>query len=95
MPFPNASCDTEIDLAAFHNGRREVIRCMYQANGIALLREVRHRIGPAGAEAVVHQVFVDLLRKRSLREQLRGGAIFSWPLFDLATVGHAGLVHAL
>ena len=78
MHLPSASCDPEIDLAAFHEGRQEVIRAVYSAHGVALLREVRRQAGAAEAEAVVHEVFVELLRNRSLREQFTGGAVFSW-----------------
>jgi RNA polymerase sigma factor (sigma-70 family) len=51
---------------------------MYTTYGEGLLRDVCRRIGPAEAEAIVHEVFVELLRNRDLRTQFRGGAVSSW-----------------
>jgi RNA polymerase sigma factor (sigma-70 family) len=69
---------TGIDLEAFHAGREGVIRAIYLAHGGALLRETRRYAGPAEAEAVVHDVFVELLRNRALRGQFVGGALGAW-----------------
>jgi RNA polymerase sigma factor (sigma-70 family) len=67
-----------IDLAAFHAGREAAIREIYVVHGAALMREARRYAGPAEAEAVVHDVFVELLRNRELRGQFIGGALLAW-----------------
>jgi RNA polymerase sigma factor (sigma-70 family) len=73
-----ANQGTGIDLEAFHAGRETVIRAIYVEHGAALLRETRHYTGPAEAESVVHDVFVELLRNRTLRAQFVGGALAAW-----------------
>ena len=78
MRQPNAMSDVDFDLAAFHDGRRDVIHDVYKEHGAALLRETRRHAGAAEAEAVVHEVFVELLRNRALRQQFVGGELFSW-----------------
>jgi RNA polymerase sigma factor (sigma-70 family) len=67
-----------IDLAAFHAGHEAVIRAIYVEHGAALLRETCRYAGPAEAESVVHDVFVELLRNRALRAQFVGGALAAW-----------------
>jgi RNA polymerase sigma factor (sigma-70 family) len=67
-----------IDLEAFHAGQESAIRAIYLEHGSALLRETRRYAGPAEAEAVVHDVFVELLRNRALRAQFVGGALAAW-----------------
>lgn len=67
-----------MDLVAFHAGDESVIRAIYLEHGAALLRETRRYAGPAEAEAVVHDVFVELLRNRALRAQFVGGAMAAW-----------------
>jgi RNA polymerase sigma factor (sigma-70 family) len=69
---------TGIDLEAFHAGHETVIRAIYVEHGAALLRESRRYAGPAEAESVVHDVFVELLRNRALRAQFVGGALAAW-----------------
>jgi RNA polymerase sigma factor (sigma-70 family) len=66
------------DLAAFHAGRPEAVRGVYLEHGAALLRAVSGIAGPAEAEAVVHDVFVELLRNAELRSRFAGGALFAW-----------------
>ena len=67
-----------IDLEAFHAGHEGVIRAIYVEYGAALLRETCRYAGPAEAESVVHDVFVELLRNRALRAQFVGGALSAW-----------------
>jgi RNA polymerase sigma factor (sigma-70 family) len=73
-----ADLGSEIDLEAFHAGHETVIRAIYLEHGTALLHETRRYAGPAEAEAVVHDVFVELLRNRALRAQFVGGALAAW-----------------
>lgn len=68
----------EIDLAAFHAGREDVVHQVYRACAAALLREVGRTTGPAEAEAVVHDVFVELLRNGELRGRFTGGSLLAW-----------------
>jgi RNA polymerase sigma factor (sigma-70 family) len=74
----DVSGEEGFDLAAFHAGREGAIREIYLEHGAALLREARRCAGPAEAEAVVHDVFVELLRNRELRAQFIGGALLAW-----------------
>lgn len=67
-----------IDLEAFHAGHETVIRAIYVEHVAALLRQTRRYTGPAEAESVVHDVFVELLRNRALRAQFVGGALAAW-----------------
>jgi len=67
-----------IDVEAFHAGHEGVIRAIYLEHGAALLRESGRYAGPAEAESVVHDVFVELLRNRALRTQFVGGAMAAW-----------------
>jgi RNA polymerase sigma factor (sigma-70 family) len=66
------------DLAGFHAGRVDVVHRIYVQHGAALLRSVRAIAGPAEAEAVVHDVFVDLLRNAEMRARFSGGALLAW-----------------
>jgi RNA polymerase sigma factor (sigma-70 family) len=72
------TADLELDLAAFYQGRQEVIHRLYVAHGAALLRQVGRYAGKAEAEAVVHDLFVELLKNRDLRQQFKGGQMFAW-----------------
>jgi RNA polymerase sigma factor (sigma-70 family) len=78
VQLSNAIPDLEFDVVAFHDGRQDVLHAIYKAYGAVLLREARRRTGAAEAEAVVHEVFVELLRNRALRQQFTGGEILSW-----------------
>jgi RNA polymerase sigma factor (sigma-70 family) len=75
---PPADAEKSLDLAAFHAGRADVVHGIYVAYGPALLRSVRTIAGPAEAEAVVHDVFVDLLRNAEMRARYRRGALLAW-----------------
>ena len=67
-----------LDIRAFREGRADVMRRVYLEHGAGLLRDLRRHIGPAEAESVVHDVFVELLRNADLRARFVGGSIFAW-----------------
>lgn len=67
-----------LELAAFHAGRAEAVHAVYVKHGPALLRAVRAMAGPAEAEAVVHDVFVELMLNAELRARFTGGALLAW-----------------
>ena len=77
MPDPETA-DATLDLAAFHKGEEAVIKHVYVTQASRLLREARRHTGPAEAESVVHDVFVELLRNRDLRGRFTGGALGAW-----------------
>lgn len=70
--------DPLVDLAAFHAGRQETVRRIYLDHAARLLRDLRTFTGPAEAEAVVHDVFVELLRNPELRARFTGGSLLAW-----------------
>lgn len=78
MQATEANRGTGIDLEAFHAGHEAMIRAIYVAHRTVLLREASCYAGPAEAESVVHDVFVELLRNRALRAQFVGGALAAW-----------------
>jgi RNA polymerase sigma factor (sigma-70 family) len=75
---PSLPLESGLDLAAFHDGRAEIMSAVYLKHGGALLRAVRAYAGPAEAESVVHDVFVELLCNRDLRSRFVGGGLFAW-----------------
>jgi len=68
----------ELDLAAFHAGQEAVIHQMYVDHGATLLRQAGRYTGDAEAEAIVHDVFVELLRNGELRRRFTGGLMSAW-----------------
>jgi RNA polymerase sigma factor (sigma-70 family) len=54
------------------------MRRVYLENVAGLLRDLRRHIGPAEAESVVHDVFVELLRNADLRGRFVEGSLFAW-----------------
>ena len=54
------------------------MREIYLEHGPALFRDLCRVAGPAEAESVVHDVFVELLRNRDLRSRFTGGALYLW-----------------
>ena len=64
----------EFDVSAFHDGRRDVVHAIYETYGAALLRETRRQTSAAEAEAVIHEVFVELLRNRARAASHLGAA---------------------
>jgi RNA polymerase sigma factor (sigma-70 family) len=75
---PAPDNEGSFDLGAFREGRAEVMRRVYLDHGGGLLRDLRRHIGPAEAESVVHDVFVELLRNPELRGRFVGGSLFAW-----------------
>jgi RNA polymerase sigma factor (sigma-70 family) len=75
---PPHDAEKPFDLAAFHAGRADVVQGIYVTHGPALLRTIRAIAGPAEAEALVHDIFVDLLRNAELRARFQGGALLAW-----------------
>ncbi len=67
---------TELD--AFWRGDDHAIEAIYRAHLAALLGAARWVVGPAEAESVVQEVFVELIRNQELRRRFTGGAIASW-----------------
>jgi RNA polymerase sigma factor (sigma-70 family) len=72
------NADVDVELAAFHEGRQEVVHRIYITHGPALLRQLRRYAGPAEAESVVHDLFVELLKNRELRQRFKGGQMLAW-----------------
>jgi RNA polymerase sigma factor (sigma-70 family) len=76
--LPSVNLENDVDLLAFHAGQQDVVRRIYVEHGPALLRQVRRYTGPAEAEAVVHDLFVELLKNHQLRLQYKGGQLVAW-----------------
>jgi RNA polymerase sigma factor (sigma-70 family) len=76
--LPNVTADPEVELLAFYEGRQDVIHRIYVTHGAALLRQLRRYAGAAEAEAVVHDLFVELLKNHELRHQFKGGQMLAW-----------------
>lgn len=95
MQAMEADRATGIDVEAFHAGQEGAIRAIYLEHGAALLRETCRYVGPAEAESVVHDVFVELLRNRALRTQFVGGALAAWlrQIARLKALEHLRRVH--
>jgi RNA polymerase sigma factor (sigma-70 family) len=70
--------ESEIDIAAFRAGHEAAIQKVYIAHAATLLSDTRRHTGPAEAEAVVHDVFLELLRNPRLRAQFTGGTLRAW-----------------
>lgn len=70
--------ESPLDLGAFHAGDAEAIRHVYLQYVADLLRDLRRQLGPAEAESVVHDVFVELLRNHDLRVRFTGGSLLAW-----------------
>jgi RNA polymerase sigma factor (sigma-70 family) len=78
VPATDPSSEPEIDICAFRAGGEAAIRKVYLAHAATLLSDTRRHTGPADAEAVVHDVFLELLRNPELRAQFTGGALLAW-----------------
>jgi RNA polymerase sigma factor (sigma-70 family) len=78
VALPDVNVDLDVELAAFHEGRQEVVHRIYIAHGPALLRQLRRYAGAAEAESVVHDLFVELLKNSELRQRFKGGQMFAW-----------------
>jgi len=70
---------TEADeLAGFWRGDKRAIEGLYRAHVSALLVAARFIVGPAEAESVVQEVFVELIRNEELRRRFTGGSVSRW-----------------
>jgi RNA polymerase sigma factor (sigma-70 family) len=68
----------EPDLETFWRGDSEALEAIYRAHARRLLGTARAIVGPAEAESVVHETFVELIRNQDLRRRFTGGSIESW-----------------
>ncbi len=66
------------ELAAFWRGDDRAIETVYRAHVSALLVTGRFIVGPAEAESVVQEVFVELIRNEELRRRFTGGSLSGW-----------------
>jgi RNA polymerase sigma-70 factor (ECF subfamily) len=65
--------------ARFRRGDSEVIEAVYRETFESVRRSAARVLRePADRDAVVHEVFVDLVSSRRLRESYRGGALAGW-----------------
>jgi RNA polymerase sigma-70 factor (ECF subfamily) len=69
---------SEPDLEAFWRGDDLALAAIYRRHARALLGAARGMVGPADAESVVHEVFVELLRNQELRRRFTGGSLAAW-----------------
>jgi RNA polymerase sigma factor (sigma-70 family) len=74
----DAISEPQIDIAAFRAGHEAAIRKVYVAHAPTLMSDMRRHTGPAEAEAVVHDVFLELLQNPQLRAQFTGGVLLAW-----------------
>lgn len=75
---PPELAEPPFDLAGFHAGRVDVVHRIYREHGATLLRAASAIAGPAEAEAVVHDVFVEILRNADMRARFSGGVLLAW-----------------
>jgi len=66
------------DLDAFWRGDDASISTIYRAHVRRLLNLARTMVGPAEAESVVQEVFVELIRAADLRRRFTGGSLAAW-----------------
>jgi RNA polymerase sigma-70 factor (ECF subfamily) len=71
------SADTE-HLAAFWRGDDRALEAIYRRHARRLLGAARSLVGPAEAESVVQEVFVELIRNEELRRRFTGGSLSGW-----------------
>jgi len=69
---------SESELGLFWSGDEAALAAIYRAHARALLGGARALVGPADAESVVHEVFVELLRNQELRRRFTGGSLVAW-----------------
>lgn len=68
----------EIDLDGFWRGDGAALEAVYRRHARLLLGVAGTVVGPVEAEAVVHEVFVELIRREELRRRFVGGAFQPW-----------------
>ena len=73
---PDAS--PEPDLETFWRGDGASVEAIYRAHARRLLGTARAVVGPAEAESVMHETFVELIRNQELRRRFTGGSMAAW-----------------
>jgi DNA-directed RNA polymerase specialized sigma24 family protein len=66
------------ELTAFWRGDDRAIEAVYREHVASLLGAARWIVGPAEAESVVQEVFVELIRNEALRRRFTGGSMNGW-----------------
>ncbi len=74
----SGDADAPADMLPFWRGDDATLAAIYRAHARALLGAVRSMVGPADAESVVQEVFVELLRNHELRRRFSGGSLAVW-----------------
>lgn len=74
----------EPELEVFWRGDASALETIYRAHARRLLGTARGIVGPAEAESVVHETFVELIRNPELRRRFTGGSLAAW----LAAIAH-------
>lgn len=80
-----------IDLERFYAGEQETLAAIYRAHAAAVERAVSCYCRGALAECVVHEVFVRLVERESVRRQFQGGDLGAW----LSTIARHRAIDAL
>lgn len=73
---PESSPDPELE--TFWRGDTTALEAIYRAHARRLLGTARAVVGPAEAESVVHETFVELIRNQEMRRRFTGGSIEAW-----------------
>jgi RNA polymerase sigma factor (sigma-70 family) len=68
----------EPDPETFWRGDAAALETIYRAHARRLLGTARAVVGPAEAESVVHETFVELIRNQELRRRFTGGSMDAW-----------------
>jgi RNA polymerase sigma factor (sigma-70 family) len=68
----------EPDLEDFWRGDGAALEAIYRTHARRLLGTARAVVGPAEAESVVHETFVELIRNQDLRRRFTGGSMEAW-----------------
>jgi len=68
----------ELDLETFWRGDGASVEAIYRAHARRLLGTARAVVGPAEAESVMHETFVELIRNQELRRRFTGGSMAAW-----------------
>jgi RNA polymerase sigma-70 factor (ECF subfamily) len=74
----SAPAEPDPDLETFWRGDGAALEAIYRAHARRLLGTARAVVGPAEAESVVHETFVELIRNQELRRRFTGGSLAAW-----------------
>jgi RNA polymerase sigma factor (sigma-70 family) len=75
---PDGSPDSDPELETFWRGDAAALEMLYRAHARRLLGTAGAVVGPAEAESVVHETFVELIRNQELRRRFTGGSMEAW-----------------